>query len=76
MGNKIMTTIKPQTRIFNSSTGEQIDRDMTAEELAAWEADNALVQIAKNQVKAKQSAIELTYQKLGLTSEEAALLVP
>ena len=67
-----MTTNK--ITIHNVETGELIEREMTAEELAQWEADKAQAQAeaqAKAEAKAKREAL-LT--RLGITEEEALLL--
>jgi hypothetical protein len=47
-----MATIK----IHNATTGEVIERDMTADELAQWEADKAAFSEAKAQAEADKAA--------------------
>ena len=67
-----MTTIK----IVNSQTGEEIERKMNAEELAQWEANQAKATVeaqAKFQAAATKAAL---LAKLGITEEEAKLLLP
>ena len=64
-------------RIVNTETGETVDieRDMTAQELAEKEAVEAQMeaeQIAKAEAKAKRLAL---LEKLGITEEEAKLLL-
>ena len=65
----------PQVKIVNLETGEEIIRDMNAEELAQMEADQA-AQAAANAAatqKAADRAALLT--QLGITEEQAKLLL-
>lgn len=64
-------------RVVNTQTGETVDieRDLTAQELAEKEAAEAKMeaeQIAKAEAKAKR--LELL-EKLGITEEEAKILL-
>lgn len=66
-----MATIK----IHNIETGELIEREMNAEELAQWEADRAKAE-AEAQAKAEAAAAKAALlEKLGITEEEAKLLL-
>lgn len=66
-----MTTIK----IHNIETGEVIEREMNAKELAQWEADKAKAE-AEAQAKAEAEAAKTALlEKLGITEEEAKLLL-
>ena len=66
-----MTTIK----IHNVETGEVIEREMNAEELAQWEADRVKAE-AEAQAKAEAAAAKAALlEKLGITQEEAKLLL-
>ena len=59
----------------NIQTGEVIERDMNAEELAKWEADKAKAEAeaaAKAEAEAKRQAL---LAKLGITADEAKLLL-
>ena len=68
-----MTT--PIVKIHNIETGEETERPMTAEEFAQWEIDIA-TSIAREQAKAEQAiAKQALLDKLGITQEEAALLL-
>lgn len=68
-----MTT--PIVKIHNLETGEELERPMTAEELVQWEADIA-ASVAREQAKAEQAAAkQAVLNRLGLTEEEAALLL-
>ncbi len=59
----------------NCETGEVVERDMTEEELAQQEIDEAkrAEQIAKMQADATAKAALL--ERLGITADEAALLL-
>jgi hypothetical protein len=69
------TDKKPMVRIHNTETGEIIDREMTAEEysqhleLAAQTAELK----AADDAKAAQKAALL--ERLGITAEEASILL-
>jgi hypothetical protein len=59
----------------NAETGEIIERDMTAAELKQQEKDRATA-LAIEQQKAERAAARQTLlDKLGITAEEAALLL-
>ncbi len=61
--------------IHNIETGEVIEREMNAEELAQWEADKAKAE-AEAQAKAEAEAAKTALlEKLGITEEEAKLLL-
>lgn len=65
----------PTIRIHNIETGEIIDREMNPEELALYEADSARFAA---QIQAKQEAAirrQELLDKLGITQEEAKLLL-
>lgn len=61
--------------IHNVETGEVTIREMNAEELAQWEKDKAddAAKLAADQAKALARAALL--ERLGITEEEAALLL-
>ena len=68
-------TTRPMVRIHNAETNEVIDREMNEEEFAQYEADKAMQAIAaeaKAQAEADKAAL-LT--RLGITAEEAKLLL-
>lgn len=61
--------------IFNSETGESLERDMTEQEVAIYEADQLA---AENFIKAKEEAAKAKaalLEKLGITEDEAKLLL-
>jgi hypothetical protein len=65
----------PTIKIHNVETDEVIEREMTAEEFAKWEADQAAeaTRRAAEAQKAAEKAALLT--KLGITEDEARLLL-
>jgi len=66
---------KPQIKEYNCETGEEIIRDATSAEIAqmAIDAENAAARQAEAEAKATAKAALL--EKLGITAEEAALLL-
>jgi hypothetical protein len=66
---------KPMTRIHNQQTNEVIDREMTDAEFEAYQADRVAVAKAAEEAKAKAEAKAALLAKLGITAEEAALLL-
>lgn len=66
---------KPMIREHNSETNEIIDREMTDEEFAAFEAGKAEfeTQIAAEAAKAAEKAALLA--QLGITEDQAKLLL-
>ena len=65
----------PQVKIINAETGEEIIRDANAEELAQIEADTAAQaeRVAAEAAKAAEKAALLA--RLGITADEAKLLL-
>ena len=66
---------KPQIKIVNVETGEEIIRNANAEELAQMEMDAANAKARKAEAEAKAAQREAILDKLGLTSDEARLLL-
>ena len=59
----------------NLESGEKSEREMTAEELASYEADD-LAAIEKAQIEAEKAAEKAALlAKLGITEDEAKLLL-
>lgn len=68
---------KPQVKIVNSETGEEIVRDMNAEELAQLEIDraNAQTEATKKAVaEAAKLAAQAKLAALGLTTDDLKAL--
>jgi len=66
---------KPIIRIHNSKTDEVIDREMTDAEFAAYKANQAAQDAKQAEAEAKATAKAALLSKLGITAEEAALLL-
>ena len=66
---------KPMIRIHNTETDEVIDREMNAAELKQYEANQAENATAKAEAEAKATAKATLLKKLGITAEEARLLL-
>lgn len=65
----------PTIKIHNVETGEIIEREMNAEELVQWEADKTAAEAeaqAQDEAAAARAAL---LEKLGITEEEAKLLL-
>ncbi len=70
-----MSKVKLNKLIVNCETGETIEREFTKDEYAQYEIDqaNELARQAEAEAKATAKAALLT--KLGITAEEAQLLL-
>jgi hypothetical protein len=65
----------PMIRIHNQETNEIIDREMNADELAQWEEDKAR-ELAQAQAASQAAAAKAALlEKLGITEDEAKLLL-
>lgn len=65
----------PKITIHNAETNEVIEREMTKEELAQYETDLANWQIEKDKFIAEVKAKAALLEKLGITEDEAKLLL-
>ena len=65
-----MTKSKPQVKIVNCETGEEIVRDATADEIAQMEIDKANAVSAKAEANAKEIAKAAILDRIGLTADE------
>ena len=68
-------TSKPMVRIHNTETNEIIDREMNDSEFAAYQADQELqvsLKVAENTKIAQRSSL---LERLGITEDEAKLLL-
>ena len=68
-------TTRPMIRIHNVETNEVIDREMNDEEFAQWETDQAAQAVAEAGAAQKAAAKSALLARLGITEEEAALLL-
>ncbi len=66
---------KPMIRIHDTSTDEVIDREMTNEEYAAFQADQELVAAEKKKAEKVEADKAALLTKLGITPDEAKLLL-
>ena len=68
-------TVKPIISILDAATGVQIDREMNADELAQQAIDKAAVETTKAAQAAKAIEKAALLAKLGITDDEAKLLL-
>jgi hypothetical protein len=66
---------KPIIRIHNQETNEIIDREMNDAEFAQYEADQAAQATAQAEAEAKATAKAALLAQLGITEEQAKLLL-
>ena len=62
-------------RIHNVETNEIIDREMNDAEFAQYEADKAISLQLKAEAEAKEAQRQAILDRLGLTADEAQLLL-
>ena len=65
-----MTNNKPQVKIVNVTTNEEIIRDATADEIAQMELDAANEIARKAEAEAKATAKAAILNRIGLTADE------
>jgi hypothetical protein len=70
-----MTNTKPQIKIVNATSGEEIIRDATADEITQMELDKAEGAARKAEAEAKKAQRQALLDRLGITSEEAKILL-
>jgi hypothetical protein len=73
MGSKVMTN--PMIKEHNVATGEVIERELNAEELAQHNAYLAEQDARKTEQTAKDAARQAVLDKLGLSADEVAALL-
>jgi len=66
---------KAMIKIHNADTGEIVEREMNSAELAQHEADLAASAQRKADKEAKEAAKAELLEKLGITADEAKLLL-
>jgi hypothetical protein len=66
---------KPMVRIHNTETNEIIDREMNTEEFIVWERGKLEAVAREKQIQAQLQARQIILDRLGITAEEAALLL-
>ena len=66
---------KPMVKIVNAETGEEIEREMNAAEFAQYKLDQAEREALKAKESAQGVAKAALLERLGITAEEATLLL-
>jgi hypothetical protein len=66
---------KPTIRIHNTDTNEIIDREMTNAEFAQYEKDQADFAARKAEAEAKVAEKTALLERIGITEDEAKLLL-
>jgi hypothetical protein len=66
---------KPMIRIHNTETDEIIDREMTDAEFAQYEKEQAEREAKIAEVQVKAAARAALLERLGITEDEAQLLL-
>jgi len=66
---------KPMIRIHDLATDEVIDREMNNAEFAVYEAEQAAQATAQAEAEAKATAKAALLAQLGITEEQARLLL-
>jgi phosphoenolpyruvate synthase/pyruvate phosphate dikinase len=66
---------KPMVRIHNSETDEVIDREMTAAEIKIYEKEKAAEAAKLAEAETKAAEKQALLDRLGLTADEAKLLL-
>jgi hypothetical protein len=70
-----MTKSKPQIKIVNVETGEEIVRDATIDEIAQMKLDADSAAAHQAEATAKEIARQAILDRLGLTADEAKLIL-
>jgi hypothetical protein len=65
-----MTKSKPQIKIVNVETGEEIVRDATVEEIAQMKLDAEHFEVKQAEADAKQTQRQAILDRIGLTADE------
>ena len=66
---------RPEVRIHDLATGEIIDREMNDAEFADYQAQKEIELAREAEAQAKAEAKTALLERLGITAEEAALLL-
>lgn len=70
-----MSNTKPQIKIVDVTTGEEIVRNATAEEIAQMKIDAENATAKKAEAEAKEAQRQAIADRLGLTAEELKVLL-
>jgi hypothetical protein len=66
---------KPIIKIVNVSTGEEIEREMNDDEFAQYQVDQAAEITRQAEIETKAAAKTAVLAQLGITEEQAKLLL-
>ena len=69
------TSSRPTVRIHDLETNEVIDREMNDNEFAQYQAEQSANAIEKAQAEAKEAERQAILDRLGLTADEAKLIL-
>lgn len=70
-----MSKTRPEITIVNGETGEILIREMNDDELAQWKVDEEREMKRQADLDAKAQARQAILDRLGLTEQEARLLL-
>ena len=65
----------PMIKIVNAQTGEEIERNMNPDEFEQYQAEQTAYQAKIAAQESKDAAKSALLERLGITADEAALLV-
>lgn len=65
----------PMIKIVNAETGEEVERPMTAAEFKQYQVEQANHEAVLSEREAKATAKAALLERLGITEEEAVLLL-
>ena len=65
----------PIVKIVNAETGEEIERPMTKEEFDDYQNEKMIAETKRSEEIKKSEAKAALLERLGITAEEAALLL-
>lgn len=66
---------KPIIKIHNTETGEVIEREMTNAEFSKYKESQEESKLKQLEIEAKEAARQAILDRLGLTADEAKLLL-
>ena len=66
---------RPTKRIYDCVTGETIEREFTDQEFTQWQKDIEQLEVEKVEAEAKAQAKAALLAQLGITEEQAKLLL-
>jgi hypothetical protein len=71
----MVKSTRPMVRIHNAETNEIIDREMNDVEFSKYQTEKAAAVIYKAEAEVKATAKSALLEKLGITEDEAKLLL-